>query len=203
LIAGVLAIGLYSRINIGVRHVLPIYMGLSVLAALGAVQLPALFSDRRWGRTALGILLLWFAGSSLLAHPDYLPYFNELAGGQPERIVVDSDLDWGQDLKRLAHRLQEARAQSVSFRSTAIASLEQDFGFPPVTVQDPFKPAAGWNAVGLTYWKLTRMGLMNITWDGKLANRFPDRVLWPDTVPRGELVGKSILLWNVIPTPGR
>jgi hypothetical protein len=201
LIAGVLAVGLYSRINIGVRHILPIYMGMSVLAALAALRLPALFATRLWGRAALGVLLMWFAGSSLLAHPDYLPYFNELAGSQPEKIVVDSDLDWGQDLKRLAHRLQEVGADRVSFFSTLVASFQGEFGLPPMTMQDPFKPAPGWNAVSMTHWKLGRMGLITTTPEGKWANAFPDRPLWPETVQRGELVGKSILLWNVIPTP--
>ena len=44
---------------------------------------------------------------SLAAHPDYLAYFNALAGDDPERIVVDSDLDWGQDIKRLGQRLRD------------------------------------------------------------------------------------------------
>jgi hypothetical protein len=201
LIAGVLAVGLYSRINIGVRHILPIYMGMSVLAALAALRLPELSANRWWGKAALGVLLLWFAGSSALAHPDYLPYFNELAGSQPEKIVVDSDLDWGQDLKRLARRLQEVGADRVSFFSPVAASFQKEHGLPPVIMQDPFKPAPGWNAVSMTYWKLERMGLMTITREGKLENAFPDRPLWPDTVQRGEPVGKSILLWNVIPTP--
>ncbi len=196
LIAGVMAVGFYSRINIGVRHILPIYMGMALMAAIAAARLPQLFPARRWGRVVPGALLLWFAGSSLLAHPDYLAYFNELAGSDPEKIVVDSDLDWGQDLKRLAQRLQEAGAASVAFHSTVIASLG-DLGFPPVTRQDPFVPSSGWNAVSMTYWKLTRMGLVLVTRDGKLTNYYSDRKLWPDEVPRGERVGKSILLWNV------
>ena len=40
-------------------------------------------------------------------HPDYLAYFNELAGDEPERILADSDLDWGQDMLRLSARLRE------------------------------------------------------------------------------------------------
>ena len=35
------------------------------------------------------------------AHPDHLSYFNALAGDHPEHILVDSNLDWGQDLYRL------------------------------------------------------------------------------------------------------
>jgi len=147
LIAGVMAVGLYSRINIGVRHILPIYMGMSVLAALAALRLPSLFANRWWGRAALGVLLMWFAGSSVLAH-----------------------------------RLQEVGADRVSFFSTLVASFQKEFGLPPMTAQDPFKPAPGWNAVSMTHWKLGRMGLMATTPEGEWTNAFPDRPLWPETV---------------------
>ena len=46
------------------------------------------------------MLTLW------TANPDYLPYFNE-AVAHPERVLVDSDLDWGQDLRRLEQRAAE------------------------------------------------------------------------------------------------
>ena len=197
LIAGVLAIGFYSRINIGVRHILPVFMGMCLLAAIAAVRLPRLLPGS-WGKAALAALLLWFAGSSLLAHPDYLPYFNELAGSEPEKIMVDSDLDWGQDIKRLGRRLQELHADYVSFRPTLTAIATKEHGLPPLTPQDPFTPSPGWNAVSLTYWKLQRMGLMYIKLDGTMDNLYPDRTLWPDRVPKGERVGKWILLWDFL-----
>ncbi|HWD00013.1 MAG TPA: glycosyltransferase family 39 protein [Candidatus Sulfopaludibacter sp.] len=191
LIGGVLAVGFYSSINIGLRHILPIYLGMAPIAALGILRLRA----RVW---LPAVLLLWFAASSLLAHPDYLPYFNELAAGQPEKIVVDSDLDWGQDLKRLSRRLHEVGAPSVAFHSILVASYYDEFHFPRMTPQDPFVPTPGWNAVSVTYWKLARLGLMVPTRDGKLENHSPDRTLWPDAVPPGERIGKSIILWNMV-----
>jgi len=111
--AGILGVAVCSRINIGIRHVLPIYIGLALLAGIAAVRLLEMANLRKATAAALGFLLLWFAGSSLLSHPDYLPYFNELAGSHPENIVVDSDLDWGQDMKRLARRLGQAGAQEL------------------------------------------------------------------------------------------
>jgi hypothetical protein len=173
-------------------------MGICILAAVATVRLPKLYPGR-WPAIALAVLTLWLAGSSLLAHPDYLPYFNELAGSEPEKIVVDSDLDWGQDIKRLAVRLKEVGADSVTFYPPVLADL-RGLGFPRVLKEDPFRPSAGWNAVSMTDWKLTRMGLAGINKDGQLINQFGDRPLWPDRMPRGELVGKSILLWNVPPT---
>jgi hypothetical protein len=55
------------------------------------------------------VLGLWYVGGTLAQHPHHLAYFNELAGGPSNgwRLLVDSNLDWGQDLKRLAAWLRE------------------------------------------------------------------------------------------------
>ena len=95
--AGILIVAIPSRINIGVRHVLPIYEFLAVGAGAGVLSL---VRQGGWRRGAAFVMLLWYGIASAGAHPDYLAYFNELAGGEPERIAADSDLDWGQDIKR-------------------------------------------------------------------------------------------------------
>jgi len=184
--AGILLVGLESHINIGVRHILPVYMGFSLLAAIAALRLLELSRARPWMRIALALLAAWFAGSSLLAHPDYLPYFNELAGSQPEKIVVDSDLDWGQDMKRLAARLRQAGARELTFNQFLIADLEHEHGFPPIREMDLANPSPGWNAVSLTYLKVGRLGLWN---------SYPQLRLWPEDVKPTERVGKGVLLW--------
>ena len=197
--AGILLVGLESHINIGVRHILPIYMGFSILAAIAALRLLELSRapapDPRpqtpgprhhWMRFALALLLAWFAGSSLLAHPDYLPYFNELAGSEPEKIVVDSDLDWGQDMKRLAKRLHQAGARELTFNQLFIADLEREHGFPPIREMDLANPSPGWNAASLTYLKVGRLGLWNT---------YPQLRLWPEYILPTERVGKGVLLW--------
>jgi 4-amino-4-deoxy-L-arabinose transferase-like glycosyltransferase len=86
-----------SGINIGLRHILPIYPLLAICAAYAAITMWR-HARLRW---VLAVLLLWYFAGTAIAHPDYLPYFNELAGEHPEHIAVDSNLDWGQDLKRL------------------------------------------------------------------------------------------------------
>ena len=113
--AGILLVALFSNINIGIRHILPIYAGLSVIAAVGLARMFESRIARKWVAWAGVVLALWLAASSLWSHPDYLPYFNELAGNQPEKILVDSDLDWGQNIIRLQHRLRELGAAQVTF----------------------------------------------------------------------------------------
>ena len=134
---GILIFGAFSRINIGVRHVLPVYFAFSTIAAVGAMWLWARQGYARW---ILGGLMLWMAASSALSHPDYLAYFNALAGDEPEKVLVDSDLDWGQDMKRLGARLQEVGAKEVAFDPFIVAYLEKVHGFPPIHPLNPEAP---------------------------------------------------------------
>ncbi len=105
-----LPIGIYwlvtlsRNLNIGHRHLLPIYPFLFV----GSGRAAAWLWRRRMVRPVLAVLGLWYAGSALWIHPHHLAYFNELAGGPGNgyRLLVDSNLDWGQDLKNLGSYLE-------------------------------------------------------------------------------------------------
>jgi hypothetical protein len=93
------AVALTSRLNLGHRHLAPLEPLLFV--ACGAI--PAL-AAARWKRWAAGALLAGYVVSWASATPGYLSYFNRFAGGARggERWLLDSNLDWGQDLGRLA-----------------------------------------------------------------------------------------------------
>src|SRR5439155_1607300 len=54
-----------------------------------------------------------FFVATAIAHPDYLPYFNEAAGRHPEAIAVDSNLDWGQDLQRLGNAIKRQHLEPI------------------------------------------------------------------------------------------
>jgi hypothetical protein len=97
----VLATASVSRIQIGERYLLGAYPFLILLAASAA---PALLEGRRGWLVAV-VLGLLHAGPTLAAAPGgTLAYFNALAGGRlgGHRVLLDSNLDWGQDLPRLA-----------------------------------------------------------------------------------------------------
>lgn len=189
---GVLGVAMFSHINIGIRHVMPIYAGMCLTAAAGLAWILESGVLRRPALFTAALLALWFGGSSLLAHPDYLPYFNELAGSHPENIVVDSDLDWGQDMKRLAVRLREVGAPDVKFLPMGLGDLTSEYGFPPVISRiDPFRPMPGWNAVSLTVLKQRRFGL---------RDRYLNMTPWPDQVEGGQLIGKSTRLYYFPPS---
>jgi hypothetical protein len=98
---------LFSHLNIGVRHLLPAYAAALILAGAAG----------RFARSPSGLLLLAVplaatAVESWAARPDYLAFFNRAAGGRaagPE-LLIDSNLDWGQDLPGLARWLEAERA---------------------------------------------------------------------------------------------
>jgi len=148
-IAGaILLVCIPSRINIGLRHVLPIYPFLAITAGFGSV---ALWRARRsWplGPTLMAAFLGWQLVSSTRVHPDYLAYFNELAGDEPERILVDSDLDDGQDLKRLADTLRARRIPEIWLAYAGSATVAEH-GLPPVRWLQPRQPVTGWVAASL------------------------------------------------------
>jgi hypothetical protein len=91
-----------SHLNIGHRHLLPLYPLLFI--GLGCLAAEALRRHSRRLAVLSALLLAGQAAASLSARPDYLAYFNELAGGRDQgyRYLVDSSLDWGQDLPELS-----------------------------------------------------------------------------------------------------
>ena len=176
---GILAPAMTANVNIGVRHVLPIYLGFSILAAIAVVQMAA----SSWMGLAAAALVLWVAVSGALAHPDYLPYFNELVRGEPDTVLIDSDYDWGQDTKRLAHRLIELGATEVSFGS--LGAIDDQYlqtfpGLPRVRKINPLEPAEGWTAVNPTIARATQYGL---------DYRYPNLKPWFEYLKPKERVG--------------
>ena len=137
----------YSHINIGVRHVLVLYPLLAIGAAAASRRL---WEARRapWARILLAAALLWQFSTIATAYPDYLAYFNGLAGMHPENILVDSDLDWGQDLRRLSLELarRHVPALSMAYRGSADLSREH---LPPLRLLAPGERATGWVAIDM------------------------------------------------------
>jgi tetratricopeptide (TPR) repeat protein len=93
-----LLIAMASRMNIGLRHILPMYAFLWVLAAGGAVAL--IKANRKWAYAVIA-LIVFQAISSARAYPAYMAYANEMWGGpsQTYKYLSDSNSDWGQQLK--------------------------------------------------------------------------------------------------------
>jgi len=220
----VLLVCLPSSINLGVRHILPIYPLVAIFAGLGLAHLLAGFPMPRpdtgasFGQTHLGgppvlrpatgtglglthlwrdfaarrsatgasfrlthlwrefaarrtatghgfglahpwrrpatiagaALALWLVAGSLLAHPDYLAWFNEIASSKPEYFLAESDLDWGQDLQRLSNTLRRLGVQQVHLGYFGTADLARHH-LPAIQGLSVYRRETGWVAVSIRY----------------------------------------------------
>ncbi|MFE6523556.1 ArnT family glycosyltransferase [Streptomyces sp. NPDC057794] len=104
--AVLLAAAVQGQRDLGVRYV--VFLPLFLAVAAGCV----LLARRRWVTAAVAVLVACAAVSSVRAYPCYLPYANEAFGGpgRTREWLHDSNVDWGQDLGRLAERLRERYA---------------------------------------------------------------------------------------------
>ncbi len=165
--AGYFAIAMTTDINLGYRHLLPILPFLYVFIG-AAVTHPV-----RWGErsrspktTYVAVALLgWLVVASLWIYPHYLAFFNALAGGPDNgwKALVDSNIDWGQDLGRLADRLDnegidsvwlsyfgEARPEYYGIDYRGLDSFTPRLMNPNARPYFPYNPAPGWYAISAT-----------------------------------------------------
>jgi 4-amino-4-deoxy-L-arabinose transferase-like glycosyltransferase len=197
----------FSHINIGIRHVLVLYP----FMALGGAHLVALAwrALRRAtvrplpgdvpsgdvtaapvtaaagplaivGSGALVAFVSWQVLTLWTANPDYLPYFNE-AIAHPEQVLVDSDLDWGQDLWRLEQRAAAIKIPKLNLAYRGTADLARE-PLPHFVILPPWRPATGWIAIS----ELAKV-------------HDPKGYGWLDAYQPMERVGKTIELYYLPP----
>lgn len=178
LTAGIIFIAVYwlnsiaSPLNIGVRHVLPTFPFIYLLVARELIKwtnIPVLIEPQNIKEWVLSfyqlyikpvpryflifILVFWMATGTIIAFPHYLPYYNELIGGTKNgsSYIVDSNYDWGQDLKRLGKFVEKNNIQKINL----------DYfggGSPRYYLGDAFEPwwssrgkPEGWFAISATF----------------------------------------------------
>ena len=121
-----LVVAMRSDMNIGVRHILPIY---PFLYLMGAGALAGLIRrDQRWWALAAGLLVAQ-AATSLRAFPKYMAYANEAWGGPDavHRYLSDSNSDWGQQLKTAADYLQTHQVGECWMAYTASGVVDESY----------------------------------------------------------------------------
>jgi hypothetical protein len=129
---------------------LPVYPFLAILAA-------SLFAEyRRGGRWRGGaravafVLLAGHVAQSARAHPDYIAYFNEIAAGREMEFLADSNLDWGQDMKRLARYAEEHDAYPLHVADIAMG-WRINFWLPRAKQFVPPERPIGWIAISVNH----------------------------------------------------
>ena len=202
-----MAAAMFSPLTIGYRHILPMLPFALVLAG-NAANFKSLISNLKLQRLLVSLspyhlvipLVAWQIIAAVLFFPHHLSYFNELAGGpdNADKILVDSNLDWGQDLPALKVWMDDHRVDRVnlSYFGTAIPEaygvrywpLPGFLHFvvgPEVDSFNPYTPEPGWYAISATS---LRQGLL---W------REPDLFAYfRDKTPVAR-AGYSILLYKI------
>lgn len=150
-----------STLNIGIRHLLPIYPFLFVFIAqsVGNIR-PATF------------LLGFYFFESLLTYPFYISYFSPVFGGthQGYWYLLDSNIDWGQDLKRLATYIKKNNIENLQLLYFGKASPEyygitaepisENYkqGYVAISAQILFDPDLNKNYLWLMHYPYTKIG---------------------------------------------
>jgi hypothetical protein len=179
-------ISIKGNLNLGIRHILPAVILTYIIVAIGIVRI---LLPLRFSRIILGILLLWYMGTTLLTYPSYISHLNVLAGqNQGYQIFTDSNLDWGQDLKRLYTWTKEQNIDTLYidyFGTGDVKYYLSDINIIPVKSSDG--PKIGYTAISTTmfqdsfYLKQKNPDFQEYWW---LMGRQPDYI-----------IGNSILIY--------
>ena len=196
-----LLLGATQVLNIGFRHMLPTIPFLILLAAGAGRSFP--LPSLRPLRPAFATLLLvgWLAADTTRIAPHYESFFNQLAGPWPRwsQLLVDSNLDWGQDLIALRQKMDELDIETVELayfgkaapeaygvRYRPLPSYLRFMEGREIAAYNPYTPAPGWYAISAT---ALRTGTMTPA-TAALYQFFQER-------PPDARAGYSIYLYNV------
>ena len=173
----------------GVRLVLPVFAIFSLLGTVAAVELWDHSVSSAPARRLVRATVVATVGAAMLVpmrtHPDYLAYFNPVAGERPELVLVDSNLDWGQDLYRLSAVMKRMRIDSVSVAYYGSANLDAA-GVRNARLLAAAERPTGWIAASQTM-------LAGVAGDGAYE--------WINELRPVGRVGSSLMLYYVAPPP--
>ncbi|MFP5238080.1 MAG: glycosyltransferase family 39 protein [Acidobacteriota bacterium] len=118
-----LAVAMMAGMNIGARHILPLYAMAAVLCGGGIVALAR--SNRRWAWVC-GVLIAAHCASSLAAFPNYIPYANEAWGGPKNvhNLLSDANADWAQQLYQVKAWQDQHRGEECWFAYFAYPEID-------------------------------------------------------------------------------
>jgi hypothetical protein len=159
-------ITLQANLQIGVRHLLPVFPFTMILVGRTIGRwvdpLPDTAAQPRaqsLGRsTVVAVVLLWQLVSVLRVYPSFLAYFHEAVGGPAggSRYIGDSNLDWGQDLRRLRAFVDTHHMVPIAVDYFGGGSLTYELGAKAMPWRSAKGPPPGWLAVSATVLQLAQ-----------------------------------------------
>jgi hypothetical protein len=137
------AVAMSSHLNIGARHILPVWVFCCVLAGAGLSAL--IQHNHRWLYPVAALLLFQIA-TTVHASPNYIAYSNEAWGGPTHtyRYLSDSNTDWGQQLIATSAYLRDHHITHCYFAYFVTPFvLPKDYGIPCVYLPTPDSSGSG------------------------------------------------------------
>ena len=193
-IAAFFVIGINSNLNIGLRHVLPVYPFMFMLIAKYIARFWRKRREKAKGvpklkLAALAIIVVYYLGTSLASFPHYLAYFNEFIGrDNAYKYTVDSNLDWGQDLKRLAKYVEDNNIEHIKVDYFGGSVPGYYMGDKQEKWRSNDGETTGWLAVSATFFQ-------NSKHYAKIQGEKDYR--WLEKYEPEAIIGGSILVYNI------
>ena len=151
----VFAVASGSSMQLGIRYMLPAF---PLLYLMGS-KLGADSAQSGWKLAKLApFVCIPALAFGLRYHPNHLAYFNELSGGPINggRHLLDSNIDWGQDLKTLRKYLRENQIDDVGlayFGMIPPARIGINYHLPPTITEwrQMGRIPSGWYAISVNF----------------------------------------------------
>jgi hypothetical protein len=151
------AASIVSSLALGLRYVLPVYPFIYVGVACTIAKAAEGRREKNVLISAVVMLFVWHAGESVVAYPNYIGYFNELIGSRAnaDLYLIDSNLDWGQDLKRLASWVGRERIARINIDYFGGGDVRYYLGdrAVPLDGPDPRRHRPGYFAVSKHFYR--------------------------------------------------
>jgi hypothetical protein len=201
---GIVAVSVTSPVDLGIRHVFVVLPLLAVASGRGcdAWITEARGRRRRLGAGLLGALLLAQAAIALGALSKQLGYVNVLAAHDPGAVLLDSDLDWGQDLFALRRETELRSIERLSIAYFGTARLCQH-GLPVLEPLVPGQETTGWIAISENFYR--QRNYFSLLEDPCDAHSWydpkeipPEPFAWLRAYRPISIVGTSIRLYHIV-----
>jgi hypothetical protein len=196
------SVAITAPLNLGIRHLLPVFPFTLMLVShelarwLARAPTASVRAIRPPGVRGLVVagLLLWQVVSVARVYPSFLAYFNEAAGGPAggARYAVDSNLDWGQDLRRLRAFVGAHRIDQIAVDYFGGGSPAYELGEKYIPWESAKGPYSGWLAVSV--------GLLQFAqarWDPVLEHSAADTYAWLQGKRPVAQIGYSIAVFDL------
>lgn len=183
-------ISIRGSLNIGTRHLLPTVAFLYLF--IGFIMRDIIESKKIAANIAVIACIFFLAIPVLSAYPNYLGYMNIFTYGHPGyNMMVDSSLDWGQDLKRLKNYLAENNISEANLKIDYFGGGLVSYYMPQAKVwRSGFGPTSGNLAISATFYQMSKL-------QGKEAGKWSYD--WLDRYQPTAIIGSGILLFQITP----